>query len=129
MDKVLSSEITLKIYNIGNQPILSANFSLEPDAVFVDNIKRSNCKKYCDIESSDNEIKLIFNGFIISCENMFFKLENIKEIDLSRFDFSQVTTMKSMFHYCINLKAVKFGNIIIHRMLKIWKIYLRIVGI
>ena len=42
---------------------------------------------------------------------MFYGLGNIIEIDLSSFDFSQVTSMKSMFQECTNLISIKFGNI------------------
>ena len=42
---------------------------------------------------------------------MFYGLGNIIEIDLSSFDFSQVTSMKSMFQECTGLTSIKFGNI------------------
>ena len=42
---------------------------------------------------------------------MFLGLSNIIEIDLSNFDFSYVTTMKSMFKDCKHLKKIDFGNI------------------
>ena len=40
---------------------------------------------------------------------MFYKLDNIKEIDLSNFDFSEVTSMHYML-YCYNLEKINFGN-------------------
>ena len=105
MDKVLTSEITLIIYYRGILPILNVNFYSEPN-----NVKRNECKKYYNLESGNSVIKLQFNGCIISCEYMCFELSNIMEIDLSRFVFSQVRTMKSMFQACTNLKNIKFGN-------------------
>ena len=41
---------------------------------------------------------------------MFDELNNIKEIDLSNFDFSEVTSMSYMFNYCHNLIKINFGN-------------------
>ena len=43
---------------------------------------------------------------------MFYGLGNIIEIDLSSFDFSQVTSMRSMFRECTSLTSIKFGNIV-----------------
>ena len=108
---VSASEIILTIYEKGNQAILNQSFSPEPNAVFVNNIKRNDCKKFCDLSSYNSEIKLQFNDYIYSCENMFNGL-NITEIDLSKFDFSEVTSMKSMFELCIYLESINFGNII-----------------
>ena len=42
---------------------------------------------------------------------MFEGLTNIKEIDLSRFIFSQINSMKNMFKGCTNLQKINFGNI------------------
>ena len=41
---------------------------------------------------------------------MFEGLINIKEIDLSRFIFSQINSMKNMFKGCTNLQKINFGN-------------------
>ena len=37
---------------------------------------------------------------------MFEGLVNIKEIDISRFELSQVKSMKNMFKDCINLQKI-----------------------
>ena len=63
------------------------------------------------IIENGNNVTLIFNDEITSCENMFKGLSNIIEIDLSFFDFSKVKNMYSMFYGCTNLKKIKFGNI------------------
>ena len=42
---------------------------------------------------------------------MFDGLDNIKEIDISDFDASKVTSMKYMFNGCKNLEKINFGNI------------------
>ena len=63
------------------------------------------------ISDNGNNITLTFNNETTSCENMFYELSNIIEIDLSYFDFSKVRNMYSMFYGCTNLKKIKFGNI------------------
>ena len=74
----------------GNQSILNDKFYKEPNEVYVNNIKNDACKKYCELPNDLNNITLIFNEEINSCENMFNGLSNIIEIDVSYFDFSHV---------------------------------------
>ncbi len=77
----------------------------------MNNISKKNvCSKQCELEEDINYITLIFEEEITSCENMF-KHCNIKEINLSNFDTSKVTRMKSMFDHCENLEKITFGNI------------------
>ena len=42
---------------------------------------------------------------------MFSGLVNIKEIDLSEFDSSNVISMSHMFYDCQNLEKINLGNI------------------
>ena len=100
------SEIHMIIQGQGNQSILNNNFYKEPTEVYVNNIKYDACKKSCELPSDLNNITLIFNEEINSCENMFNGLYNIIEIDLSYFDFSLVTNMNSMFRYCYHLQKI-----------------------
>jgi len=46
---------------------------------------------------------------IIDCSYMFYDCPNIIDVDLSNFNFKDVTYMNDMFNYCINLKNVKFS--------------------
>ena len=57
-----------------------------------------------------SNITLVFDEDIESCENMFKELENLVQIDLSKFDASKVTSMRSMFEGCINLERIYFGR-------------------
>ena len=43
---------------------------------------------------------------------MFEGVTTMKEIDLSNFDTSKVTTMASMFNQCVDLEKITFGNIV-----------------
>ena len=104
------SSIYLFIENKGNQNILNEDFYKDPSEVWVNNIYYESCKKSCNMDSDINNVTLIFNENLNSCENMF-KDTNIIEIDLSKFDASSVTSMKMMFYQCSNLKKINFGNI------------------
>ena len=104
------SEIHLKIKGTGNKNILNDIFIFEPSEVKINGIL-TNCKKVCDFHIVENNVILYVNHSFNTCENMFYLLEDIKEIDLSQFDFSSVTTTKNMFMNCTSLEKIYFGNI------------------
>ena len=108
-----SSEIHLVIMGKGNQNLLSNLFSKNPTQVIINGINKDSCNnnKICELEYEENNVTLIFNNAITSAHTMFYKLNNIKEIDLSLFDFSKVNTMRYMFRECTNLEKIEFGNI------------------
>ena len=54
---------------------------------------------------------MVFEEKLTDFNSMFYKLNNIIEIDLSEFDASCVTNMASMLSGCGKLKRVIFGNI------------------
>ena len=83
----IMSRIHIIIDYQGNQSILNNNFYKDPTEVYVNNIKNDACNKSCELPNNLNNITLIFNEKIDSCENMFNGLNNIIEIDLSYFDF------------------------------------------
>ena len=107
----LSSEIHLIIKGNRTQILINDSFYLQPSEVIVNGIYRNSCKIFCDMEYEENNVTLIFKETLNSSQNMFSGLNNIKEIDLSFIDFSQVTTMNTMFRYCSNLEKINFGNI------------------
>ena len=90
---------------------LNSEFYIEPDEVIIDGLPNISCKKNCYLNEDINNITIIFNHKIESCENMFSGLSNIIEIDLSEFDTSNVIHMGYMFNDCINLEKIIFGNI------------------
>ena len=77
--------------------ILSDNFFYNPSEVFVNGKKKNEIKKKYYLSEGSYNITLIFNYEILYCQNMFYNLQNIIEIDLSNFDFSKVVNMNSMF--------------------------------
>ena len=108
---MLDSYINLLVKGGGDINILSDYFNYNPSEVFVNGEKENEVKKIYYLRKDSNNITLIFNDEILSCQSMFYNLQNIIEIDLSNFDFSKVTDMNSMFLNCKNLKKIIFGKI------------------
>ena len=106
-----TSEINLTIEGKGEQIILNELFYIEPSKVLVNGEFIDSCKKCFLLRDDINNITLIFDEEINSCENMFNNLQNMTFIDLSSFDTSKVTNMHSMFFNCTNLKKIIFGKI------------------
>ncbi len=105
-----SSQIHLLILGSGNQSILNNSFYLEPSEVIINGITRKSCKKFCKLDYEENNVTLYFNDSVQSCYLMFGQLINIKQIDLSNFDFTSVTEMSYMFRDCMSLEKINFGN-------------------
>ena len=106
-----SSKIDMIINGRGEQILLNNSFYLPPSEIWVNGNKKESCRIFCDMEYEENNVTLIFNDPVNSTEAMFSYLNNIKEIDLSHFDFSQVTSMENMFGNCYNLEKINFGYI------------------
>ena len=111
MKASIISEINLTIKGNGLQQILNEDYYLEPDNVIVNGENRNDCKKSCELTENINNITLIFNDDITTCENMFYGSKNIEKIDLSNFNTEKVTSMKYMFNGCEKLIKIDFGNI------------------
>ena len=108
-----SSEIRLVINESGDKNVLYQYYYTTPSDVLVNGISKKenqNQKTYL-LESDFNNITLIFENEIQTCNNMFKGLTYISEIDLSNFDSSKVTEMSNMFQGCSNLEKIIFGNI------------------
>ena len=74
--------------------------------------------------NDENNITMKWNNALTDCSRMFYGLSNIKEIDLSYFDFSQVTEMTFMFRNCYNLEYIKFSNNINNKVIVREMLYL-----
>ena len=106
------SEIHLVINEPGDQMVLSNSFYKDPSDVIVNGESKKNiCNRVCYLEENFNNITLVFNEDIESCEMMFNGINNMTEIDLSDFDTSKSTNMRSMFNGCTKLEKINFGNI------------------
>ena len=106
------SEINLIIQGNGNQRFLCEEFNNEPSEVFVNGILQDNsCKKVCYLTEEINNITLIYNYQLETCNSMFKNVNNMIEIDLSLADISNSKSLAFMFEGCSNLEKINFGNI------------------
>ena len=88
----------------GIQSFINSNFYLDPSKVIINGeIILSSIRSY-EFENDINNVTIIFDKLLESCEKMFDGLSYIILIDLSNLDTSNVTNMNSMFNQCINLK-------------------------
>ena len=103
-----SSEIKLVIKGTGEKNILYNSFNHIPSEVKIEG-KTETCKKICTFKKETNNVVLYYSNSINTCENMFYLLKDIIEIDFSGFDFSKVKSTKNMFYNCTQLKKINFG--------------------
>ena len=106
------SEINLLIEGSGNISFLNNTFSYEPSEVLINGISQGNSsKKFYYFENNLTNVTIIYDYQLEIANPMFKNLKNIKEIDLSKFDTSKVTSMVDMFSGCSNLEKIIFDNI------------------
>ena len=55
-------------------------------------------------------IEIEIPGRVSDCSYMFYDCCNLYEVNLSKFDFTDVKNMSDMFNYCVNLKKVEFSE-------------------
>ena len=107
----MDSKIHLTVRGIGEQNIFYSRFYKTPSEVYINGEKQEIINYNYYFNQEENNVTLIFNGELDSCSRMFLFCGNITSIDLSEFDFSQVTDMQLMFCECTDLETVNFGNI------------------
>ena len=108
------SEIEITIIGKGTQNILSYGFDINSNP-FEISINNESFKEYSDnkvynLTSEENIIRIKWKNQLISCENMFEELYNIKYINLKNFDSSQVKNMNLMFYRCSSLISLDLTN-------------------
>ena len=116
--ELASSYIKLKTNGTGAIKLYSNIYqNLKPDIVIInDKINHTIDKtpyiyNFSKLENNINNITLIWNNPLDSTNNMFQDCKKIIEIDLSNFDASEVSEMKSMFCGCSSLYSINFSNI------------------
>ena len=109
--------ITLKIKGIGDSIIFgnenqSNNFTgiSYLKKVYINGNKQDIIKYKYHFNQTDNFVELIWNDYINDCENMFYKCSNITEINLSKYNTSNVTKMSNMFNDCLSLTSLDLSN-------------------
>ena len=101
-----NNEIILKIDGIGNRTFVEQSFCSKIKSLEINNGKQSEITNFFDFKEKNNIVKIIFNSRLTNCNRMFYALETITGIDLSLFDFSEVTDMTSMFQNCSSLNTI-----------------------
>ena len=105
-----SYEIILKVHGSGIKQILNYGFTCPTEVYLNNNIQNlSDCHRI-NVFESGSEIKLLWNKVINPTSNMFYGCNNITEIDLTKFDTSEVTDMSNMFEFCSSITSINVSN-------------------
>ena len=112
MIKYKTSEIILKIQGTGYQNILSSFFSTSsyPNNIYINGIEKNSINYNYYFDEINNTVKLVWDEPIDNCNSMFKECLNIIEIDLSKFDTSNVIDMGWMFESCSLLSSLDVSN-------------------
>ena len=108
------NSIYLNITGNKNTKIFGIKSEL-PDLVYLNDILTTidnSGNIFIDKNNLSNNLTMIWYNPIENCEKLFQSVSSVTEIDLSNFDTSKVTTMRSMFDNCINVKYINFTNVI-----------------
>ena len=107
---LLNNEISMRIYGKTNLRILYNKNKNTPTELLIDG---NQCPINTNISGPTDRyynITMRWNYLLNNCSSMFFGLTEIIEIDLSNFDFSNVTTMKQMFYGANNIIKIDLSN-------------------
>ena len=106
-----SSIVTMIIEGSGTKKVLGNGFAFSPNEVYINNENKAleSSNEYL-LGNSKNNVTLIFNQDINTCANMFYNMDELLEVDLSKFISNQVTNMQQMFGGCKKLTSINFSN-------------------
>ena len=105
------NEITITMKGIGaHQQIISQNIETPSEIIINGEIVNVVTTFSYILKNPISNITFIWNSPIKSCYNMFYNLQNLLTVDLTNFDSSQVTDVKSFFAGCTSLKSINFKN-------------------
>ena len=79
--------------------------------LYINGEKKTFSKYFKPTEKGDYEIKIVFKNKIKDCSYMFSGCDNIKSINLSSFDSSNVTNMHYMFGKCHFVEEIILDNL------------------
>ena len=110
------SEVTLKTNITGTIRILSLSFfqKYRPCKIYINNEEKNEINNEYILEHQNNDINVIKINWDIgmdTAEKMFQGCYNITEIDLSKFETSNITDMNNMFSGCTSLISLNLANI------------------
>ena len=95
----------------GTKNVLGNGFAFSPNEVYINNENKAleSSNEYL-LGNGKNNVTLIFNQDINTCANMFYNMDDLYEVDLSKFISNQVTNMQQMFGGCKKLTSINFSN-------------------
>ena len=91
--------------------------------LYINNERKDFQKYFKPNGEGEYTIKIVIKNKIKNCNNMFMNCKNIKSIDLSSFDSSEVTNMSCMFSKCIYLEKIIFGNFNTQKVINMKKMF------
>ena len=110
--KIEKEDINKNIYFLDNS--IKHNNLREIDEtntyLYINDIKYKFKKFFVPKKEGVYNLKLKFKTWINNCSFMFYKINNLTNIDLSCFDSKYVNNMRYMFCDCNNLESIEFGN-------------------
>ena len=116
------NEITIKIRGGEKQKILNSKYKYVPTEVLANGkssfIESGNT--ISNLQEEENIIIMKWNYTIKDCEDMFYTLTNLLDVDLSNFDASELTTMMYMFLGCSNLTSINLNNLNTPKLNNLW---------
>ena len=106
------SNISLTIKGKGFKNLFYKDISFYPDKIYIDGIIQNKINYTYNFTEEDNAVELIWNNNIKACAKMFYQCKDIKTINLSNFNSSEVTTIEKMFFECSSLVSLNLSNLI-----------------
>ena len=102
------SILSLKVKDKGFKRIFNSdencfNSSYYPNEIYINGDLQNEINYTYKFNKSENVVELIWNNNIYDSKCMFAGCYDIVEIDLTKFDSSQITCMYFMFGNCYNL--------------------------
>ena len=102
------NDINKNIYFLDkeNKNYVFNDFNNNKIELYINNIKNEYKKYFIPKEEGEYKIKIKFDMNLTDCSYMFADCENIIKINFISFNTKYITSMKYMFHRCINLKYI-----------------------
>ena len=110
----IKSNITLKINGKGLKNVFSSsndfNKNNYPTKVYINKIEQDIVQNSYYFNETNNFIELIWDKNIDNSYDMFRGCSDIIELDLSKFNSSEITIMNNMFRDCTSLISLNLEN-------------------
>ena len=96
-----AQKISLKVLSSGSQEIISSYYTINLNVYINGELTTVDSNNKVNILDNNDILTLQWDISLSNCDNMFSGLSNIIEIDLTEFDSSGITSMKSFLENCI----------------------------